>query len=362
MSMELGHWAQCGLVLGLLLTGAPAVRAQSDCGTTLLPEQVDIVRKLEALRAFHPPVEPRFVAEIPMTMHVVRQSNGTGGIAEPDMTQTLTDANAHWAPSGVLFFQQGATRFIDSDAFFNIDSQAELDQLRSTDFVTGTLNVYFVNTLSAGGQSLCGISSFSFDLVQGIVINNSCTSDDNNTATFTHEIGHYFDLYHTHEVVFGPECPDGFNCSFAGDLLCDTPADPDLSDPGALTNCTYTGTETRCFGQTFSPDPANLMSYAGNCRDRFTEGQRVRSLGTLFGLRETELLDAGERNVTWLDFGYGGTTEGTFGRPYANLSDALRETAAGGTIVIKSGETSATIRIDQPVRLDSFRGPARIGD
>ena len=60
------------------------------------------------------------------------------------------------------------------------------------------------------------------------MIKNDCTAAGGNDTTLSHELGHYFDLYHTHETSFGTECPSGSNCQSAGDMVCDTPADPNL--------------------------------------------------------------------------------------------------------------------------------------
>lgn len=44
-----------------------------------------------------------------------------------------------------------------------------------------------------------------------------------------HELGHTFGLYHTFHDEFGLELANGSNCATTGDLLCDTPADPNVT-------------------------------------------------------------------------------------------------------------------------------------
>ena len=95
----------------------------------------------------------------------------------------------------------------------------------------------------------------------------------------SHEMGHYFSLYHTHGKTNSgttDELVNGSNCSSAGDDVCDTPADPNLS---GLVNssCQYTGSGKDANGDTYVPNPRNMMSYARkSCRTVLTAGQYNR--------------------------------------------------------------------------------------
>jgi Putative metal-binding motif/Secretion system C-terminal sorting domain/Pregnancy-associated plasma protein-A/HYR domain/Receptor L domain len=141
--------------------------------------------------------------------------------------------------------------------------------------VPDVLNIYFVG--DANGY--CGWAWFTYSQYDYIVIDNSCAS---NKSTLAHEIGHYFNLYHTHETAFGAECVNGSNCTTAGDRLCDTPADPNLS--GKVSSaCNYTGTNTDgCTGASYTPSTHNLMSYSRKaCRDIFSAQQNAKILYTI---------------------------------------------------------------------------------
>jgi hypothetical protein len=338
------------------------IEAEEGCRTHPTDEQWEVARLLQSIGAYDlPSSAPRYLLEAPMTMHVVRQNNGTGGISQADIDQTVADANVHYAAAGMRFAQSGPTLFIDDTNFyFNIDTQAEADALRQVDVVEGTINVYFTQNLATeeDPDGLCGQSTFTFTEVQGVIMTNGCTAMNGNTSTFAHEVGHYFDLYHTY--ANGDECPDGSNCTTAGDLLCDTPADPGLNSENVL-DCVYFGTATRC-GDPFDPDPRNFMTNGSvrACRDRFSPQQLNKALATLISLR-SDLIEAPGLNVTWADFAYGGVEQGTYARPYNDLPTALSHTAAGGIIVIKAGSSPAPITLNSAVRLDSFRGTATIG-
>jgi len=104
-----------------------------------------------------------------------------------------------------------------------------------------------------------------------LFLDKDCAS---NGSTLTHELGHSFSLLHTHSSSNGEELVNGSNCSSAGDLLCDTPADPKLSSSTVSSNCEYIGTELDNQQNAYSPDPKNFMSYSRKeCRTLFSPQQ-----------------------------------------------------------------------------------------
>jgi hypothetical protein len=263
-----------------------AAAQQSDCGTVLTPADAAQLSAAQRAGLYSLPLPAQDVPIwIGLTFHVCRQSNGTGGISQAQLDQAVIDANAAFAAAGIQFCQAGPTRFINSDTYAVIDSTAEANAVRQIDVVQGTINCYFAVT-----GLFCGISSFTTSSVQGIVYANSCVGVSSNHSTFPHEIGHYFDLYHTHETAFGTECTNGSNCGGAGDLVCDTPADPNVL--GAVSaSCQWTGSATPpCGGSPpYTPPVRNYMSYSNkDCRDQFTALQNARAYSTLVNLR-TEL-------------------------------------------------------------------------
>jgi Secretion system C-terminal sorting domain len=119
---------------------------------------------------------------------------------------------------------------------------------------------------------------------------------------FAHEMGHCFGLYHTHYLTGqsfegvgncngDPECVDGWNGAFAGDIVTDTPADPNLSpNPNGsnysdvtLATCSWDIIKTEftinCTGLQYAPDASNIMSYSWiQCYRGFSpnQGRRMR--------------------------------------------------------------------------------------
>jgi hypothetical protein len=286
-------------VAGQSLRGAAAQMAPpdlpADCATVLEPAHRPGAAPQRDPTAGEPLLTDRDLTYVPLTFHVVRRSDGTGGIPFNQLCQALDDLNLLLFPGTIEFYVQPPIDYIDSDLFYEqIDSMQEIDMLRSTNVVADTINVYFTPHLSMGSGEFCGISSFTWSPVQGVVMHNTCTGRPWNPTTFPHEIGHYFDLLHTHETAYGHECVDGSNCTTAGDLLCDTPADPGLNDGNVDANCEYIGNETDpCHGDPYNADPANLMSSADVlCREYVTPGGLERAVSTLFDLRPELVHDA----------------------------------------------------------------------
>ncbi len=341
---------------------APTGPGLNSCGTLLTPEQAEVAAYLESIGTYDPPAGlPRFLMQVPVTIHIVRLDNGTGGLTSQQADDALAAANALWEPAGLQFFRPLSVRFINNTSLFNVDNEAELVALWSTDVIQDSVNVYFVNQLASfDGGSFCGIASFSYVPVQGIAVANGCTPSGGNTTTFAHELGHYFDLYHTHETAVGVECPDGSNCATAGDLVCDTPADPNLAGAGQLSGCSYSGSGTAC-GDPYNPDTRNVMSYAGACRSQFSYLQAVRAATTLFNVRTNLVIAGGNPTVTWVEFGAPAGGNGTHGNPYNSLAEGVAHVAPGGRVVIKRGSSGETITLTEPVTLDAFQGSAVIG-
>lgn len=260
---------------------------REECATVVTAEQMKVERE-RAARGYAP-LAPDFNRpyHVPLTIHIVRHTDQTGGFTLDELDIAMRDLNRLWQPYGIQFYQLKGVIYIDSDYYFNVpDDDARRDELRSVLPVANTINVYFTNL--AG--NLCGQARFTSDATQGVLINaantdNDCAGVAKNPSSLAHEIGHVFDLYHTHETMFGTECPSETNCGSAGDLLCDTPADPNLSGRIIAGGCTYDNSAalpTSCDMTAYAPLTNNLMSYSDKtCRDSFTSSQSSKALNIL---------------------------------------------------------------------------------
>lgn len=220
---------------------------------------------------------------VPLVFHVVRRSDGTGGLSEDRLEQGMIDLNIGFAGTPFSFCRPIETRYIDDDALYQRFDHTDMDAMFAQE-VANAINVVCAPNATSGGSAVCGAAT----LPGGpsyVLMRNSCLGTSSNPSTLTHEIGHYFDLLHTHD---GDQCADGRNCRITGDLICDTPPDPRLGSGNVDRDCIYTGTSYGpCDGDSqWNPDTRNHMSYSRPlCRTRFSQGQVDRMVGALLNLR-----------------------------------------------------------------------------
>ncbi len=283
---------QHGLLgLSLALCGTPAAalaqqpageapHARDFCGTVLSEEQIAREMEWQEAGLFDGGVtrgsDFRYIR---VAIHIVRYSDGSGGISLSDIQIGLNEANDEFANARLAFIPIYRD-FINNSTYADL-TEPEDDSLRQVNVVAGALNIYFVPNAPYCGESTFPAGTPGGGGPQGIIMQNSCTALG---GILAHEMGHYFLLYHTHETAFGTECfslnPD---CSAFGDLVCDTPPDPGLHNcDGSLgscvDNCTYAG-EFRCelTGSLYAPDVHNTMAYTDpECMTGFSAGQDAR--------------------------------------------------------------------------------------
>lgn len=269
------------LVLGAVFQVAGQEEA---CGTIFTADQEESARAFrEALQRQRPDVrQQNALSRLPIQLYVVRNDNGSGGPSEGDMNNALSSVNGLFASINLEFFYCAGINFIDRSDFYEFSTNEE-NALMSLAYAPGKLNLYVVNNIeqSGDGAALCGYTYLPWDGKDVMILDQSCVLGSGNT--FAHELGHYLGLFHTHGRLNGTltdEWVNGNNCLVAGDEICDTPADPQLSSTKVNPSCTYIGGEVDGNGDPFTPDPSNIMSYApGVCRTAFTGEQYTRMLG-----------------------------------------------------------------------------------
>lgn len=211
---------------------------------------------------------------IPIRAHFITRDDSTGAITYAQLDNEVNTINQYYVGAKVQFFLCDSIHYIyDSDYY---DFKKTVDEEFTADIYdeANKLNIYFAGNLYRTNSNndttyLCGYAYFPPG-PDRILMDYSCSI---NGSTLAHEIGHYLSLLHTHDTGNGDELVDGSNCSSAGDLFCDTPADPNLNGK-VSTACIYTGTATDDNGDSYVPDVTNLMSYSRkSCRDNFSPEQ-----------------------------------------------------------------------------------------
>jgi len=276
-------------LLLLLSTATTSILAQEECGTEITQVQIDYMNATrearESLKASK--LKSNTVTIIPMVAHIVRKDDGTGGLTRSQLNIAMVQLNA--AFEQVDFeFRLCEINYIDNTDYNNdIENSEEATslefQMAHANRMTDKLNVFFIQNISG-----CGWASFpsfkdAYDK-DWIVMANNCAT---NGSTLAHEVGHWFNLYHTHQEywdehtgisITASELVDGSNCGpNVGDELCDTPADPRLGSSSVRHDCIYTGNDKDANGDLYTPDANNIMSYSlKECRTFFSPEQIAR--------------------------------------------------------------------------------------
>lgn len=282
-----------GLVICTPFVGTAQVvdPAVFQCATENLPPAVRKALEAEAILALRlkQASGPAFTSltYVPIRPHIIRKSDGTGGYSMASLNNVMALTNKYFLQNGngIQFYFSGTTPdYIDNDALYTQYRQSIDDATIAPRDVTNALNQYFVNKFD--NVNLGGYAQFPANTVASTrtVILNENFDDDMGNRLVPHELGHTFNLLHTFESYLGYERVTrgaGANCSFAGDLVCDTPADPYGRFSGT-TNCvsgcppTYTCTFVDDQNNLFTPSPTNIMSYYFPCLHDFTVGQYDR--------------------------------------------------------------------------------------
>jgi len=165
------------------------------------------------------------IIDIPITAHIIRDSQGNGGLSQTDLDLAIADLNLAFSNANMNFIEDDVL-YIDNQGYFDELSHSNVfgsnEYLMATQQVNSTINIFFVPNATFNGTNVGGWASYpeDYDLYgkDWIVIDNQFA---NNGSTIAHEIGHYFSLLHTHEN--GNELVDGSNCGSmnVGDELCD---------------------------------------------------------------------------------------------------------------------------------------------
>ncbi len=234
---------------------------------------------------------------MPVKFWVYRFSNGTGG---PDLSRLqiyIDNLNKLFNVDNdtkIGFYMKCEIGYIDDDDHMAINNDIEAALLLQNHKEKGCINVHIVNAITNALGVHYRIRFFGID---GIFVNSSTYNrlDNYFASTLSHEIGHYFELDHTHsrlgfsgilEPIDRSRLAGGIFssarlCEVTGDFLSDTPADHDLSYNN---ECFYVNAnQFDQFGDSYFAPPLgsnrpltnNILSYNGKrpCLNRFTRMQ-----------------------------------------------------------------------------------------
>ena len=265
----------------LLALSCFSVIAQYPCGTRITQAQLEQLQPFNEWSLSQRTIQNPDTHYIPLKFHVIRYSDGTGGMDTAILPTLLDTLNYYYINARIQFQQCGEVNYINDDRFVSFEGTTEENALTTND-VPRVINIYFADTVTLNDNQVCGYAYLPNGPLE-IFINDACTLNGN---TIVHEIGHVFSLIHTHgptDSELTDELVNGSNCDVAGDFICDTPADPNLF--GKISPvCNYSGTVLDGNGVAFTPMLDNIMSYADDdCNlDSLTPQQYKRVYNSLF--------------------------------------------------------------------------------
>jgi hypothetical protein len=298
--------------------------------------------------------------------------NGIGSRAE--LTNHLKAANALLRESGrgyqlvlaEVVDLRGLSQWFDLPARSEANKQAlEAAAIGNPTLYlwrAGSINVY-INNSSSGICSFPGSGSLIF-------LGQSLPGGAINASSLFHEIGHFFNLCHTHGCPCG-DCGSDFDCDagLRSDEIPDTLQDNacwDNQDRVAINNFTGRRYDQLNDAQRAEVDAVffNIMSYHPT-RDRLTPDQLDRMTDTSNGDRinvangRTWFVD---RNCSGL-FRNGSSQCGSFSGPFTELTDGVNSAQGGDTVLIRAGSyfvPQMMNTINKPITLRASRGNVTI--
>ncbi|KAL9042293.1 MAG: hypothetical protein Q9214_003827 [Letrouitia sp. 1 TL-2023] len=211
-----------GLLARIALAAVPGVKPLLfRCGSENPPQ--DILDSARAMAA-NPSTQAAAAASINVKtyFHVVTTRAKQGSVTQTELNNQLSVLNKSYGPSGISFTLISSDFTVnDQWATGNYDSQMKPALRKGT---YADLNVYFLSDLGGGLLGICnfptnappGSSAFNQDgcdvLAQSVP--GGTAAPYNLGGTATHEIGHWFGLFHVFQ---------GSACSGSGDSVSDTP-------------------------------------------------------------------------------------------------------------------------------------------
>ncbi|KAK1596574.1 extracellular metalloprotease [Colletotrichum navitas] len=260
---------------GMASAAVAGERGRFGCAThDPTPEHIEISKKLAEEEAANVTLNSFGLAAaatitVPTYFHVVASSQtvANGYITDKMLSDQLAVMNEDFAPHGISFNLVQTTRTINPTWAQDGNELAMKRSLRKGDY--GALNLYFLRDVG-GAFGYCyfpttaspGSTNYILDgcTILSSTVPGGSSTNYNLGRTVTHEVGHWFGLYHTFQG----------GCTGSGDSIADTPA-----QASATSGCPV-GRDS-CPNQAGLDPIHNYMDYSyDSCYEEFTPNQQTR--------------------------------------------------------------------------------------
>ncbi len=212
--------------------------------------------------------------EFSIFVHVIQDSLGSGGLPISKIESQIDGLNELFAPICARFSVCDVA-FYPTYQFQYIWKPDQVLEMEKRYFVRHVINLFVIDRQAIRPGDYGGFAHH-LGISQPEMGSVFVLRDFFETKNIAHQLGHYFGLLHTW-TGNGEELVDGSNCATAGDLICDTPADPfdpDIDGPPFLGDgheeCLFIYPGVDANGEFYRPDTGNIMSSYQRCYCGFT--------------------------------------------------------------------------------------------
>ena len=261
--------------IALIFIGILTLNAQDYCisGTVIDSAQIELENN------YTPQVNGIMSLNRTITLqfHFVLRQDGGLNFDTNQVDNILDEVNLNFRKIG-LSFDPGNYKFISNFNYLVVKAAANEAEIVSENQVDNMLNVYVASNLFNIDNKQCDAYTYYPAAKKDMIfIKSGCL----NEQTLTQQLGHFLNLYPTHDSTFGAEpVIDSIGRVTKGDKCYDTPAQPFLL--GKVKDCKFTGDQKDYSGDYYIPRTSNFMSAAPvDCKCRFTREQYIRMINAV---------------------------------------------------------------------------------
>ncbi len=208
-------------------------------------------------------------------------------VSQLEINNVLEQSSSYFEPI-CLSFTSCSYNQINNYGFNTIENFSRVEEMGALYSFPRRITVLFVNEIDGDDCGFSYYDGFQTTDEAQIFIEISC--DDGMAEQMAHHMGNLLGLLGTNAGL-AEELVDGSNCAIAGDLICDTPADPYGAVRDTILNmwveapkseiyekdCEFIWETQDVNGEYFTPSVCNIMS-PYPCKSYFTYDQFVRML------------------------------------------------------------------------------------
>jgi hypothetical protein len=265
----------------------PPAQARTNSALYTIPVVVHVVHTGGAEGTIYNPTDAQIIGAINYLNSIYDGSDASlfGGVGDMQIQFALAQRDPNCNPTNGINHVDGSS--IPNYTAFGVNRNNSNGATEASvkNFVRWDANNYYniwvVNKIDgADGTSGTFIAGFAYFPGSSASLDGTmmlATQMKAGAKTLPHEIGHALNLYHTFQGSNNSTtCPVNNNCSFDGDMVCDTDPTPYYSDflckTSSINNCT---------GTWFAINTENNFMGYTNCYTLFTAGQKSRALAAM---------------------------------------------------------------------------------